>query len=215
MEVMAGRKTTYVLLVLLALALVAAPSPAAAPAAVTPQEGHAEPAEDHGENNLFAGDLGNAIWTLVVFLLAVYLLGKFAWGPLLSTLQERENFIRDSLTQAKSDREEAEARLKEYGDKLDEARHEASAIVEEGRRDADVARAKIEQDAKDEAKRMIERARREIDVAKKTAIRDLYTTSATLATEVAARVIKREVKTADHERLIAEAIEALGEQELN
>jgi F-type H+-transporting ATPase subunit b len=167
------------------------------------------------ESNLFAGDLGNVAWTLVIFLLAVFVLGKFAWGPLLSTLQDRERFIRESLAAAKKDREEAEARLKEYTTKLEEARTEATGIVNEGRRDAEVVKAKIEQDARDEAGKMIERAKREIDVAKKTAIRELYETSATLATEVAARVIKREVKAADHERLIKDAIEQLGAQDLN
>jgi F-type H+-transporting ATPase subunit b len=172
-------------------------------------------AEGGGESNLFAGDLGNAIWTLAVFLLAVFVLGKFAWGPLLSILQDREGFIRESLESAKRDRDEAQARLEEYTTKLQEARAEAHAIVDEGRRDAEVVKGKIEQDARDEAGKIIERAKREIGVAKATAIRELYETSATLATEVAAQVLKREVKAADHERLIKDAIEQLGTQDLN
>ncbi len=168
-----------------------------------------------GESNIFAGDLGNAVWTLLVFLLVVFVLGKFAWGPLLSVLQERESFIRDSLAEAKQDREKAEATLAEYTDKLHDARIEATAIVEEGRRDAEVVKATIEEQARDESDKMIERAKREIEIAKVTAIRDLYKTSAALATDVASRVLKREVKAEDHERLIAEAIEQLGGQDLN
>lgn len=186
----------------LALTLLTAPASFAAAAA-------------GGENNLFAGDLGNAVWTLVIFLLAVFVLGKFAWGPLLSTLQDRENFIRESLESAKKDREEAEARLAEYTAKLEEARAEATAIVDEGRRDAEVVKNKIEEDARGEAGKMLERAKREIEVAKSTAIRELYETSASLATEVAARVIKREVSAADHERLIKDAISQIGDQDLN
>jgi F-type H+-transporting ATPase subunit b len=172
-------------------------------------------AAGEGATNIFAGDLGNMLWTVVIFGLVLFVLGKFAWGPLLSTLQEREGFIRDSLAAAKADREEAEARLAEYIRKLEEARAEATEIVDEGRRDAEAVKAKVEAEARDEAKKMIERAKREIDVAKKTAIRELYETSASLATEVAARVIRREVKAADHERLIAEAIEDLGQRGLN
>lgn len=172
-------------------------------------------AEGHAENNIFAGDFGNSLWTLVIFLLAVVILGKFAWGPLLSTLQEREGFIRDSLQQAKDDREQAEARLAEYTAKLEEARAEATAIVEEGRRDAEAVHGKIELEAREESERMIERAKREIEVAKATAIREIYQRSATAATEVASRIIGREVSAADHERLIAEAIEQLGQQDLN
>jgi len=145
----------------------------------------------------------------------VFILGKFGWGPLLSTLQDRESFIRDSLASAKKDRDEAEERLKEYTAKLEEARAEATDIVEEGRRDAEVVKSKIEEDARDEAGKMLDRAKREIEVAKSTAIRELYETSASLATDVAARVIKREVSASDHERLIKDAIEQIGDQDLN
>jgi F-type H+-transporting ATPase subunit b len=214
MDLMVRRRATFTLLALVVVALVAGPAVAAVDAAPRQAE-NGETGHGPSENNLFAGDLGNAIWTLVVFLLAVFVLGKFAWGPLLSTLQEREGFIRDSLAAAKADREEAEARLAEYIRKLEEARAEATEIVDEGRRDAEAVKAKVEAEARDEAKKMIERAKREIDVAKKTAIRELYETSASLATEVAARVIRREVKAADHERLIAEAIEDLGQRGLN
>jgi F-type H+-transporting ATPase subunit b len=175
----------------------------------------ASAAEGGGEANIFAGDIGNMIWTVLIFGLVLVVLGKFAWGPLLSTLQDRENFIRDSLTEAKKDREEAEARLKEYTTKLEEARAEASAIVEEGRRDADVVRVKIEEDARQQAETLLDRAKREIEVAKTTAIRELYEKSASLATDVAERVLRREVSTADHERLIAEALDQLGDRDLN
>ena len=215
---MAARKVLKSLLALVVLGLLCAPLVMASPAA--PQGEHGESVEgeaEHAESesNLFAGDLGNSIWTLVIFLLVVFVLGKFAWGPLLSTLQEREGFIRDSLASAKSDREEAEERLKEYTSKLVEARAEATAIVDEGRRDGDVVKVKIEADARDEASNMIERAKREIDVAKASAIRELYETSATLATDVASRVIKREVSASDHERLIKDAIELIADQDLN
>jgi F0F1-type ATP synthase membrane subunit b/b' len=85
----------------------------------------------------FAGNVGNAIWTLAIFLLVLTILGKFAWGPVLALLQEREKFIHKSLADAKRDREEAEARLKEYAAKVQAARAEAGAIVEEARRDAE------------------------------------------------------------------------------
>jgi F-type H+-transporting ATPase subunit b len=159
-----------------------------------------------GENSLFAGDLGNAVWTLVVFGLVVFLLGKYAWGPILTRLQEREGFIRDSLSQAKADRLAAEAQLKAYEDKLAHARAEATKIVEEGRRDAEAVKARIELTAREESDRMIARAKREIDLARDTAVKDLYTMAGRLATDAASRIIRKELKGEDHERLIAEAI---------
>lgn len=169
-------------------------------------------AQEHGgggENNLFAGDVGNAIWTLVIFLLVVFVLGKFAWGPILNTLQTRESFIHDALAKAKRDRDEAEARLREYEARLASARTEATAIVDEGRRDAEAVKRRIEADAKAEGDKMIERAKREIQIATDTATQDLYRLSARLATDLAARVIGRELTPQDHERLIAEAIDGL------
>jgi F-type H+-transporting ATPase subunit b len=178
--------------------------------------GSAWAAEVHGEAppaTPFAGNVGNALWTVVIFVLVVVVLGKFAWGPLLRSLQAREDFIRQALEQAKRDRDEAEARLREYGERLAQARAEASAIVDEGRRDADAVRRRIEEETRQEANRMIERAKREIGIAKETAIKDLYTLGARLATDAASRILRRELKPQDHERLVAESIQALERRE--
>ena len=172
-------------------------------------------AAEGGEENIFAGDLGNMIWTVAVFVAVLIVLGKFAWGPLLSSLQERERFIHDSLAKAKDDRDAAESTLQEYSDKLDEARAEATAIVEEGRRDAEEARRRIETEAQAEVDKKLERAKREIEIAQQTAVRELYATSASLATDLAGRVLGREVSAEDHERLIAESLDELGNIESN
>jgi F-type H+-transporting ATPase subunit b len=169
--------------------------------------------EGGGEVNLFAGDVGNAIWTLVIFILVIVVLGKFAWGPLLNALQQREQFIRTSLQEAKDDREAAEARLQEYEERLQQATTEATQIVEQGRQDADKAKARIEETARTEADKMLNRAKREIDLAKQSAIKDLYATSAELATDIAEKVLKRELSSQDHERLIEESIEELNRQD--
>jgi F-type H+-transporting ATPase subunit b len=171
--------------------------------------------EGGGEVNLFAGDIGNAIWTLVIFVLVIVVLGKFAWGPLLNALQQREQFIRTSLQEAKDDREAAEARLQEYEERLQQATTEATQIVEQGRQDADKAKARIEETARTEADKMLNRAKREIDLAKQSAIKDLYATSAELATDIAEKVLKRELSSQDHERLIEESIEELNRQDRN
>jgi F-type H+-transporting ATPase subunit b len=177
----------------------------AAPALAAAAEAEAE----HGAGNPFAGDVGNALWTVVIFGLVVFVLGKYAWGPILNALQARESFIRESLEKAKHEREAAEARLKEYEARLAQARAEASAIVDEGRRDAEVLKRRLEEDARRESDKMIERARREIQIATETATKELYTLAARLATDMASRVIRRELGPQDHERLIAESIEEL------
>jgi F-type H+-transporting ATPase subunit b len=164
--------------------------------------------EGHGgsDTNIFAGDLGNVLWTLLVFGLVLYVLGKFAWGPLLETLQKREAFIRESLQSAKSDRDAAEARLHEYEERLSQARAEATAIVEEGRRDGEVLRQRIEEDARAEADKIIARSKREIGIARDTAVKELYEVSAKLATELAGKIVGRELRIEDHERMIRDSI---------
>lgn len=161
------------------------------------------------QSTLFTGDLGNIVWTLITFFVVLGVLGKFAWGPILSALQKREEFIRDSLTQAKRDREDAGQQLKEYTEKLVAARAEATAIVDEGRRDAEVLKRKIEDDAKVEAQASLDRAKREIALATDTAVKELYTIGAKLATEVAGKIIRKELNAGDHERLISESIDDL------
>ena len=167
-------------------------------------------ASEGGEQpSLFTGDLGNVFWSLLTFAAVLVVLGKFAWKPILEGLKKRETFIRDSLTQAKKDRDESEARLKEYVEKLDSARAEATAIVEEGRRDAEVVKRRIEEDARAEATKVADRAKREIELATETAIKELYTLSATLATDVASRVLNKKLDAGEHERLIQESLQEL------
>jgi len=175
----------------------------AAPVIAAEGGGHAE------QPSLFTGDLGNVIWTLVTFVAVLVVLGKFAWRPILEALQKREHFIRDSLAEAKRDREESERKLKEYTDKLVTAQAEATAIVAEGRRDADVLKRQIEEDAKAEAKAILERARREIQIATDTAVKELYSLTAKLATDVAAKIIRKELNPREHERLVEESLDEL------
>lgn len=188
-----------------ALFLLAVLATMALPALAAEGAGEAPP-------NLLSGNVGNVIWTLLIFGLVLAVLAKYAWGPILSTLQTRESFIHEALAKAQRSRDEAEARLKQYEERLAGARAEASAIVEEGRRDADVVRHKIEAAAKAESDKMVERARREIHLATVTATRELYELSARLATRMAEHVLRRELTPADHERLISDAIEAIGEE---
>jgi F-type H+-transporting ATPase subunit b len=187
---------------LLGLATALAPWPALA--AEAPEAGG-------GAISPFAGDVGTAIWTVVIFGIVLFVLGKYAWGPVQNVLQSRESFIRESLERARAEREEAEARLQEYLDKLGQAKAEAQAIIDEGKRDAEATQRRILAEARQESEKIAARSRREIEIATETALKELYTTSARLATDIAARVIGRELTPADHERLIAESIAELGD----
>jgi len=155
-----------------------------------------------GTPSIFSGDLMNSIYTLVIFLAVLFVLGKFAWGPVLATLQRREQFIRESLEEARKDRDEAARRLREYEERLHAARMEATAIIEEGRKDAEAARRRIQDQARIEAEAMLERARREIRIARDTAVKDLYERVAEMATDVAAKVLTRTLTDDEQRRLM-------------
>ncbi|MDY7091843.1 MAG: F0F1 ATP synthase subunit B [Acidobacteriota bacterium] len=164
---------------------------------------------------LFSGNIGNAIWTLVIFVLLLWVLGKYAWGPILSGLQSREDYIRDSLEQARQQREAAEQRLADYEAKLAAARAETEELLAEARRDAEALRLREEERAKAEADKLLERARREIAIAQETAVKDLYAHATELSTQVASNILEREINPQDHERLIADSISAIGRIEEN
>lgn len=166
-------------------------------------------AAEGGEPNIFAGDVGNMVWTVVTFLLLLWVLRRYAWGPILERLTAREQFIRESLEEARKDREEAEARLKEYETRLASARAEATEIVDEGRRDGEQVRQRIEEEAKAEAEKIVARARREIELAKEAAVEELFGVAGELATEVAEKIVRRELTAEDHQRLIEESLTSI------
>ncbi len=171
--------------------------------------------EEGASPSLFTGDLGNIFWTLLTFVVVLIVLGKFAWAPILGALKKREDFIRESLEQAKKEREESEAKHREYNEKLSAARAEATAIVEEGRRDAEAVRHQVEADTRKETAATIDRAKREIAIATDTAVKELYELTGKLATEIASRLIQKELDQQEHQRLIAESIEELSKVERN
>lgn len=179
---------------------------AAVQVALAAEEAHGGAAGHEAPPGLFSGDLGNAVWTLLIFFLLLLVLGKVAWKPLLTALQNRERFIRESLESAKRDRESAETRLREYEQRISKAQEEATAIVEEGRRDAEALKRKIEEDARRNADNMIERAKREIGIARDTALRELYDNSAKLASNIATNILKRQITVDDQRRLIEDAL---------
>ena len=166
-------------------------------------------AESGGGWNPLQGDFGNFVWTVVVLLLVFWVLSKYAWGPVLSGLQGREEFIESSLAQAKSERDQARVLLGEYEAKLASAREEIEAMIDEARRDAVSLREREETAAKEEGRQILERARREIEIAKDTAVAELYERATGLATLAAGKVLERELTGADHQRLIAESIRAV------
>jgi F-type H+-transporting ATPase subunit b len=166
----------------------------------------AGPAMAGQEASLFNADVGNFIFSLLVFGLVVAILGRFAWKPLLTVLNAREKSIREALEAARQEREAAALLLKQYQEQLARAREQAAAIVEEGRRDGEAVRQRIQAEARQQAEEMLARARREIQLATEVALKELFDRTAELAVQVAGRVLRKGLSSQVHSELIAESL---------
>jgi F-type H+-transporting ATPase subunit b len=160
----------------------------------------------HGKPNILSGDLGNIFFTLLIFAIVVYVLGKYAWKPVLNILQQREQTIRESLEDAKREREEAERVLEKYTRQIEQARSEASKIVDAGRRNAEEVARRVQDQAREEAGQMVARAKREIQLATDAAVKQLYDLTAELAVDVAGRIIRKKLNPQDHKALVEESL---------
>jgi F-type H+-transporting ATPase subunit b len=162
--------------------------------------------EAAGGLNPFAGNVGNAIWTLVIFVLVVVVLGKFAWGPVLGLLKEREDFIHQSLASAKHDREQAEASLKEYTEKLRAARAEADQIISTSRADAERLRAEIRARAQEEGASIVKNAQQQIQLETQRALQQIRHEAIDLSVAIASKIIQKNLSVEDNQRLIDDAL---------
>ena len=144
---------------------------------------------DEGEVNLMDPSKDMVLWTWVTFILLLIILYKFAWNPILSALDKREKDIKDSVENAAKIKEELEKVESSREKLIKEADDKAKEIVATARRAAVEASRVIEEKAKEEAKILLENANREIKAAREKAIASLRQDSATLAIEVAEKLI--------------------------
>jgi F-type H+-transporting ATPase subunit b len=150
-----------------------------------------------------------AIWTLVVFLALLAVLGKFAWKPLLHALHEREAHLEHVLLDSEKARNDAEAHAAETRKQLAQAADQARALIEEARREAKAAADTIVRDAQAAAEASRARAEREISGAKDQALSEIYSKTADLAVSVAGRVLSRELNADDQRRMVEVALAEL------
>ena len=177
------------------------------------EEVHGEAA--HGEEtheaapNLFSVDPGLLIWTIITFVVVLVVLRLTAWGPLMSSLAERQRNIEGAIEAAQSTKAEAEALLARHQSMLEGAKDDARAILDEARKDGMAVRDGIKAAADKEAEEFKDRARREIDAQKDQAVREIWDLAGQLSTELATRILGRTLDASDQERLVRELIDEL------
>ena len=150
-----------------------------------------------------------AVFSLLVFALLVLALWKFAFGPIISGLNAREQNIQSQIATAKEAAGKAEAMLADYEAKLANAANEANEIVAEGRRDAETTRDRIVAEAEEAAQREKERAINEIQIAKNAALQAVAEQATDMAVGLAGDIIGSELDRDDHEQLIQQALSNL------
>lgn len=148
-------------------------------------------------------------WEVVSFAILLFVLAKYAFPPILKTLEERERKIRDSLEQAERNRAEAERKLKEYEGKLNAVAREAEAILDQAKGRAQRVLEDNEQRLLADAERIRADATREIEHERRKAVQELRAQTTDLAIQVAEKVIGRSLADADHRRLAEEALQAV------
>ncbi|RDW22262.1 ATP synthase F0 subunit B [Oceanobacillus arenosus] len=155
---------------------------------------------------------GDMLAQLFFFLLLLWLLKKFAWGPLMNVMQQREEYVASEIESAEKSRLEAEAASKQAAEQLNQVRQEAQKMIE----DAKNAGIKQEQDiiesARLEASRIKEQAQKDIQNEKEQAIQALQAQVASLSVLIASKVIEKEITAQDQENLINEYIKEVGEE---
>jgi F-type H+-transporting ATPase subunit b len=154
---------------------------------------------------LLTPGLGLFVWTLIAFLAVFFILKKFAWKPILETLQQREKHIADSI--ATADKVKAEmALLKSENEALMvQAREERSQMLKEAKETRDRIVAEAKDKAKSEASKIIADAQLAIEQQKNAAITEVKNQVGNLVLEVAEKVLRRELSNkAEQETYIKE-----------
>ena len=161
------------------------------------------------DNPLVQLDPGLFIWTILTFLVLLFLLAKFAWKPLLAALEERENKIKNSL----EDAEKAKAELERINVKSEEiiakARSEAQSIHVEAKAATERIKADLMAKAEEDSKKIRGEAEKQIRVEKDKAINEIRQEVVDLSLAVAEKVIKKNLSKEDNQGLIEDSLKNL------
>jgi F-type H+-transporting ATPase subunit b len=169
----------------------------------------ARAAEDGG---IYVGDWGQAIVSVLIFLGLLFVLGKWAWKPIIRQLRDREEQVADTVRRAENREAEARRLLEDYKARLQRAEADAEKLLAEARDEAAQAREEMLASARDEAQRTLRRAAEQIELAKQAAASELCETTVELATEMAGEIVGRTLDAGQHRDLVRESLKKIAAQ---
>ncbi len=158
------------------------------------------------EPSIWDGDIATSIFAVLLFGMMIFVLGKYAWGPILSGLKEREDYIQQQIKDAERMKNDADKSLRRYEARLEKAQARADDIIAEAREEAEKVSAKMAVQAQEKAAEIVNQATSSIANAKEQAVRDLHGYSTELAVELAGKILGRSISAEDHRELIAKTI---------
>lgn len=154
-------------------------------------------------------DIGLMVWTLLVFLISGYLLRKYAFPQIAEALDRRQRAIEESLEVASKTKAEAEQLLKEYRERLKEARGQADEIIARARKASETIEHETLADAKKRREELLEQTKRDIAAETRRAIQEIRNEVADLTILATEKVTRKTLTEEDQERLVEEALSEL------
>lgn len=148
--------------------------------------------------------------SIVNFLVLLYVLRRFMWGPITATLDQRAAKIREGLELTESARRERERMKVEVEELLTQARREAAAIAERTTKAAEAAAADIRLQAKAEADRIREKGRSDAEHLHDQVLAQLRSEVASMVVLAASRILGREISPEQHRALIERSLDEAG-----
>jgi F-type H+-transporting ATPase subunit b len=152
---------------------------------------------------------GLTLWTAITFLFLILVLAKFAFGPIVRMLDERERTIREAIEQAKKERAEAERMLAEQKDALHQAQRQAAELAQRSKAEVEALRQDLTARARKEADELVVSARAQIQEEKGKAVAELRGQVADMAIEVAKRLIPQAIDEKTHRALVEDYVKQL------
>ena len=152
---------------------------------------------------------GLIIWTVITFIFLMLILKKLAWKPILTSLNERENFIKESLEKADKAQKDAQELLKENNANLAKAEEESQKIIAQGREYAEKLKNQILEESKTQGRKMVEDATAEIERKNREAFERLKDQIADIAIDAAEKIIRENLDKAKQKTIVDNFIDQL------
>jgi F-type H+-transporting ATPase subunit b len=164
---------------------------------------------EESSNFLVSPDVGLMIWTLLAFLVALFILRKYAWPAITEALEKRQRAIEESIETAERARAEAGALLEEYRERLKEARGQADEIVARARKAGEVREREALDEARAKREELLEQTRRDIEAETRRAIQEIRKEVGDLTILATEKVTRKSLDDEDQRRLVEEALSDL------